>query len=141
MSGKINEFTLGIKSIIENGVEEANKDVNNDDLFIGYFCIPNGTNTYDDIINYFESKNIGLRTDDYIKQAETIKYMITNIEYIIHFDELGIKNDANDGHRYRSFTEYMKKMYSSTPEFDFIRLDNKVEWQAVLINWYKENKK
>ena len=136
MSGKINEFTFGIEDIVNKGVKAAN-DCYNSEPLEAFICIPD-IKEYENLMNYFESKNIGLRMTEHMRQimnTNLIKYS----GYVIWFNDLRINIDDQTMDRCHEFTNYLNTIYNGSKSIiTRIILPDNGE-QSEFLDWYYRN--
>ena len=155
MHGKLNNFVFSFEEMINQAIANANDKKYNspwhndrkryDDKNIRvYILIRDNYNLIDYLIDYFESKNIGLRI--YKDMNELNKYA-----YIINLDEFD--NIIRDDHYMsRGFAFMYFLVYgfcgvkcanrSDIPHVHYRAFDTKdnYDWNTRRDNWYKETK-
>ena len=162
MTGKLNRFVFSFEEMIEQAIEAANDDreypLSPDDhnryCFKDtrvYMLIQDNYNLIDNIIDNFESKNIGLRLDKNIKELDEYSYII-NLDEFKH-----IIRDDHYLHRGLTFMHFLTydlhgiKCIDSHDIPDAVyhcafdtRHENKNsrhnDWYKKCDEWYKETK-
>ena len=130
MTNKTAKWTLGEDEIMQMILDQANSDTVRDltTVYIHFYK----NSGYDKLLEYFESKNIGLRIPEGIG-----KYRSHQVKYMIDVKEItDIKKDHKYEERLWTFVRYIKKIYNGNKKPTYLSTGVDMD----LNSWYLREK-
>ena len=136
MSVKINEFTFGVKSIVDEGIKKVNLWANSE--LNAYICIPKDKD-YENLIDYFESNDIGLRLTDDLREIFDMN-RTKSIEYIIWYGDIGIEDTHQTIDKCDVFANHLNEIYNCSRLIQTFEFSSEIHNHREFVKWYRNNK-
>ena len=123
MINKTTKWTIGLKDILEEFIEQVNgKEYEHKRI---YLIFDDSETAYDELIEYFNANNIGKYADGHVQPAAVIGY-----KYLLDIDEINIKQDAHYDDRVGHLKKIIMDMYGKNKGIQFAE-----EWW--IDDWYR----